>query len=136
MITAAKLLLSTTLILAGIAKLQNPKLFIDSLQAFQLFPQMLIYPISQWIPTLEILTGILLFTKSFEGGALATCTLLFTSFTLLYIWAITNGLTLTCGCFGDNPFLSASLPIGLLRAMMLALLSAAAWKMSLRSRRV
>jgi len=124
---AAKLILATTLILAGGLKLQDPNSFLASLTSFNLLPELLLQPTASWIPILEICTGVLLFYKPLEGGALAVCTFLFLGFSVFYGWSLILGIQPNCSCFGNNPYLQTNNTNGLIRALFYTLLSAGTW---------
>lgn len=134
MISASKLLLSVVLILSGLSKISDPALLSASIASFQLVPQELIPLISLWLPTFEILVGVLLAIKPLEGGALAASTLLFSSFAAAYGYALYANIVPSCSCFGENPFLAVDPQFGCYRACALALLSLGAWALSQQNR--
>jgi hypothetical protein len=135
MTAAAKLLIGVTLITAGLAKITDPSTLQSSIASFQLIPEVLLAPLSLWLPTFEIGVGALLATKSFEGGALAAATSLFGAFTTFYLLALLSGTQPSCSCFGKNPLLSAQPLEGLLRAAAFLLLCLTTWALSLKNRR-
>jgi hypothetical protein len=72
------------------------------------------------------LSGLCLFLKSLERGALVLITLLLTVFTLALASALVRGLSIDCGCFGHT-FISTGTVVPILRNLLLLSFAAFLW---------
>ena len=102
----SRLILAGVFLYSGYIKLQNPWQFAGVLTGYQLFPDVLIGPIADYFPWVEIALGLLFLIglKIRYVAAVATALLLF----FIVILTITNirGLDANCGCFSFDDKIS------------------------------
>lgn len=125
--TTARIILTLVFVSSGVMKTLDTEAFTSSVASFQVFPAIMIPPIVATVPWLEILAGLTLWTKSWQGGAALTIFALCLGFAALYGTTIALGITPDCGCFGDNPLLKATPPEGVIRGLALAGLAGIVW---------
>jgi len=101
-------------------------LFIFAIERYQLLPWKVCAAIAIYLPWLELLSGICLFLKSLERGALALITLLLSIFTLALCSALVRGLSIDCGCFG-HAFISTGTIVPILRNLLLLFFAGVLW---------
>lgn len=130
-----RVLLGGVLVYAGVLKVNSPQLFADGVASFRLLPDGLVNPVAIGLPILEILAGLWLLS-GWRQRAGAFCALaLCLGFLFALGSAAARGLTVDCGCFGNDPLSSAShLPAAIARDLALlgaaAFLYAGAWRTS------
>lgn len=132
--TLAKIILALLFLVAGAIKIADPAAFSASIASFKILPECLIPITAFTVPPLEILCAIGLFHPKTEGACLFILCALCACFAILYGQALVRGFTPDCGCFGKNPLLKATPPIGVARSGVLFLLAVSAWAESLRRR--
>ena len=102
-----RLILAGVFLYAGIIKSTASEQFFVALVPFTFLPEALLLPISQGLPIIEILVGILiLIPKTHRLGAGLALALLLVFMTVL-AWALTQGIIVSCSCFGENDAPSA-----------------------------
>jgi hypothetical protein len=122
----ARLALGGLFIFAGAAKIEDPGAFAIEIERYQLLPWKVCAAIAIYLPWLELLSGICLFLKSLERGALALITLLLSIFTLALCSALVRGLSIDCGCFG-HAFISTGTIVPILRNLLLLFFAGVLW---------
>jgi putative oxidoreductase len=122
----ARLVLGVIFASAGALKIYDPGAFAIELERYQLFPWKICAVTANYLPWLEVLTGICLFLKWFERGALLLITLLLSVFTLALASALVRGLNIDCGCFG-HALVSTGTIAPILRNIVLLLLAGMLW---------
>lgn len=97
-----RLILAFLFILAAIEKLKNPFAFALTIDAYQIFPSFFINIATTLIPWFELFIGFgLLFNFKIKAN-LYLYFVLMIAFTILVVVAITKGLDIECGCFGES----------------------------------
>lgn len=87
---------------AGAQKINSPSVFADSINAYKLFPEMLINFFAVFIPWLEVVSGLMLiFGIAVRENSFIISSLL-TLFILLIVISMFRGLDIDCGCFGES----------------------------------
>ena len=104
----ARFALAGVFIFAGAAKIYDPGTFAIEIQRYQLLPWKVCAAIAVYLPWLELLSGLCLFLKSFERGALV------------------RGLSIDCGCFG-HAFTSTGTVVPILRNLLLLFFAFILW---------
>jgi putative oxidoreductase len=122
----ARLVLGGLFASAGALKIYDPGAFAIELERYQLFPWKIGVVIANYLPWLELLSGLCLFLKWFERGALLLATMLLGVFTLALASALVRGLNIDCGCFG-HVLMSTGTVVPILRNVVLLLLAGMLW---------
>lgn len=98
----ARFLLGGVFIVASVDKILNPGAFADILYAYNLIPDILIYPLALWLPWIEMVAGVLLVS----GICVRANTLILSGMLLVFIVALTinaiRGYNIDCGCFATQ----------------------------------
>ena len=108
-----RLLLGGIFLIAGVAKLVDPRAFARIISAYGLLPEELLVPAAIGLPAIELLAGLCL-SFNVRGSLAAICALL-TCFLFVLGYAIWKNLDVDCGCFSQleihakNSLLSAFL---------------------------
>ena len=97
-----RLIVGSVLIFAAIPKILDPLDFAFNLSAYQLFPKGLITVMAVLVPYIEMITGVLILTGIKIEGALVIAIGMFTVFVFSLLWAISLGLDINCGCYGQD----------------------------------
>ncbi|NWG12564.1 MAG: DoxX family membrane protein [Acidobacteria bacterium] len=96
---ASRLILAGTFLYTGYIKLQSPLQFAAILSGYQLFPEPLILPLTDYFPWVEMGLGILLLSGwKIRHVALGACGLLL-AFTAILTITYLRGIEANCGCF-------------------------------------
>ncbi|MBW1984591.1 MAG: DoxX family membrane protein [Deltaproteobacteria bacterium] len=115
-----RIALSVIFIWSGISKLFDPTSFAVILEAYGLFPDILIIPAAILLSLAEVIAGMgLLFDIR---GTLAAITIMLVLFMTILVYGIWLGLDIDCGCFGpEDPETKVfhSLPSALFKDMIL-----------------
>ena len=94
-----RILLGGVFLVAGGAKLYDPRAFARIISAYGLLPEELLVPAAIGIPSIELLAGLCLLFKV-RGSLAAVCGLL-TCFLFVLGYAIWKNLDVDCGCFSQ-----------------------------------
>ncbi|SPJ15689.1 membrane hypothetical protein [Syntrophobacter sp. SbD2] len=94
-----RLVLGGIFLIAGSAKLADPRAFARIISAYGLLPEQLLVPAAIGIPSIEVLAAFCLLLNV-RGGLAAICGLL-TFFLLVLGYAISKNLNVDCGCFSQ-----------------------------------
>jgi uncharacterized membrane protein YphA (DoxX/SURF4 family) len=87
---------------AGAQKINSPSAFADSINAYKLFPEILINFFAVFIPWLEVVSGLMLiFGIAVRENSFIISSLL-ALFILLIVISMFRGLDIDCGCFGES----------------------------------
>ena|ERR1035437_3553265 len=122
-ILCARLFIGLMFIASGIAKLQQPYDFLQTLYRFHIVGEKVGLLLATVIPWLELCVGACCLCGIMLQGAFALSVLLFSMFTLVQALALANGLSIPCGCFGN---VAATTPIDIKsvgRAVLLLLIA-------------
>jgi uncharacterized membrane protein YphA (DoxX/SURF4 family) len=101
-------------IFAGLAKIPNLSAFEVSVLKYRLLPSPLVAPFAYALPFLELGIGLYLALGLFVRGTAVAGTVLFAVFFTAQTWALAQGISLDCGCFGSALETNVS-PLTLLR---------------------
>jgi putative oxidoreductase len=97
----ASFALAALFIYAGAEKIRDPLQFADTIYGFAILPAIFISLVALALPVFEIASGVLLLVpRSKRIGALAVALLSLVYF-LTLLSALSRGLILNCGCFGN-----------------------------------
>ena len=97
---AFRLVCAGVFLLAAWTKLSNPQSFTESIVGFGFLPDHLVVMTTFVVPWAELLTGIMLLTGAWTRSAAAVYCVLMASFWVLIYWALDQGKSVECGCFG------------------------------------
>ena len=130
-LSAFRLLLAAVFLWAGVAKLRGPHLFAADIAAFRLLPPAsgsgpLALGAAYYLPWLEVLCAVGLWTRRWGGAALRVGAALLAGFTLALVSAWARGIHLDCGCFGAGS--GTNLPLAVGRNVLLLGVCAALWR--------
>ncbi len=87
---------------AGLSKVVDPANFAESIDHYRILPWKAAVGVALYLPWLEIVCGLCIATRRLYLGAVVVLTGLSTIFMLALISAISRGLNITCGCFGQQ----------------------------------
>jgi putative oxidoreductase len=108
LVLACRLLLAAVFLYAGLIKASSSGQFLLALIPFTFVPAGWLAPISVLLPLLEIATGtLLLWRRTTRLGAWLAVVLLAT-FAAALGWALSEGIIVACGCFGNDETPSAA----------------------------
>ncbi len=92
----------SVLIYSALEHLLNPYQFVNSISNYSIVPDSWGYWIAFFLPSLQVMTGVLVFTRSCRLEALIISTVLFAVFSTAQTTAFFRGLDIECGCFGSR----------------------------------
>lgn len=116
-----RVILAAVFLFAGIVKSTASEQFLVALAPFTFVPEALLFPLSFWLPIAEVLIGLLLLIPHTHrlGAALALALLLV--FVAVLAWALSQGIIVSCSCFGEDDEPSAwKMMVTILRDLVLA----------------
>lgn len=103
LIWAARVLLAAIFLTAGLIKAGASEGFAITIAAFSILPPTSVTILANLLPWVEILTAIfLLIPRTARIGA-ALASLILVVFIGALTWALSQGLIVDCGCFGESP---------------------------------
>lgn len=113
-----------SLLLAAVQKIQSPKAFALSIDAFGMVPSALIIPLAFLFIWQEIIAGVALALGIWTRASALLAGLLLLVFLGALAWAVFHGMSISCGCFGAW----SQGPIGWSSVLRnVALIAAAGW---------
>ena len=131
-------ILGMLFIYAGATKAMNPDGFVADLGRYQLLPELIVTPVSVYLPYLEIVAGLALITGVYYLGALLLIKAMLLVFSAGLASAWWRGLDITCGCFGrgwgDMPASWALFRNGVLLVVCLVLVAAYRTRLSVAAK--
>jgi uncharacterized membrane protein YphA (DoxX/SURF4 family) len=92
-------------IFSGAVKMYDPGLFLSKILALHMVPYWVAYAIAHFLPSLEIVAGLLLFTFSFTCASAIVIMLMTILFLIVLSTIHVLGLPADCGCFGEWDFI-------------------------------
>jgi len=116
-----RMVLAAVFLFAGLVKSTASEQFLVALAPFTFVPEALLSPISFWLPIGEVLIGLLLLIPQTHrfGAALALALLLV--FIGVLAWALSQGIVVSCSCFGEDDEPSAwKMMVAILRDLIFA----------------
>lgn len=90
---------------ASVPKIFDPLGFAIAVGNYRIIPEFFLYPVAVFLPFLEFLVGLSLFTGFFLKGGLLLALISLVMFTLALILNLIRGIHVDCGCFslkGDH----------------------------------
>jgi protein-disulfide isomerase/uncharacterized membrane protein YphA (DoxX/SURF4 family) len=110
---------------AGLAKIGNPRAFVQVVRAYDASPEWLSKAIGYGLPALELAVAVLLLIGLVTRYAAGVSAVLLLVFLVAIIQAAARGLEIQCGCFGGGgASTSTSYTLDILRDLVLLALSA------------
>jgi protein-disulfide isomerase len=97
-----RLVLGGVWIWASLAKLANPRAFVEAVRAYDVTPEWLSKAIGYGLPVLELCLGVVLVVGIMVRIAAAASGMLYLLFLIGIIQAAVRGIQLECGCFGGG----------------------------------
>lgn len=97
-----RLILAFIFILSALEKFKSLESFALNVDAYQIFPAIVVNLIVVIIPWLELFVGFGLLFKFKLRANLLLYLILMISFTILVMIAMIKGLDIECGCFGES----------------------------------
>jgi putative oxidoreductase len=76
--------------------------FAADVEKFQLLPPSLVPLVAYFLPWWEVVTGICLMLDLLRKGAIASGMMMTLVFGVVILWAWSQGLDISCGCFGKS----------------------------------
>ncbi|MEO7262976.1 MAG: MauE/DoxX family redox-associated membrane protein [Jatrophihabitantaceae bacterium] len=121
-----RVLLAAVWAWAALAKLGDPRRFVQVVRAYDATPEWLSRAIGYGLPTLELVLAVLLLIGLLTRYAAAVSAALLALFLILTLQAAARGLDVRCDCFGGGggPSTSTSYTLDILRALGMLALSA------------
>ena len=99
---ALRYVLGITFLLSAFSKLGNPPGFLGQVYAYEMVNADAGAIVAMWLPWIELLLGICLLSGFLLHGALIISTSLAVGFVYLQASALSRGLDIDCGCFGNS----------------------------------
>ncbi len=96
-----RLVLGGVFIWAGIIKITNPLSFAQDISNYQLLPQSLSFFLALFLPWIEVICGVFIFTGLFLRSSSLFLSGLLGGFLILIIITLIRGIDVECGCFGN-----------------------------------
>jgi uncharacterized membrane protein YphA (DoxX/SURF4 family) len=109
-VLAARWFIAAIFIYASAYKIPHPAAFAKDIYNYQILPDALINLTALVLPWLELLLGLCLLTGIWLPGAVITANGLLVLFLASFVFNLSRGLDVNCGCFGsgsDTPAMSA-----------------------------
>jgi hypothetical protein len=103
-------------------KLADPVSFASSIARFQIAPEALVNPLALTLPPLEMICGLSLLWTRWRRQAAFSLLFLSAVFLAALTAAAIRGISVECSCFGAGQ--AESLPVAIVRDVVLALLAA------------
>ena len=91
--------LGLVLVIAGLAKMRNPFLFLSEIYDYELVGPGVGVAVASVLPAIEVVVGCCLLFGVMLPGAFATCSVLAVIFICAAASALARELRVTCGCF-------------------------------------
>lgn len=100
---AGRVLVAAVFLMAAWGKIDEPRLFAETVASYQLVPLATVSAIAYVLPWLEVLAAVLLLAGLWVSEARIVLAVMLVGFTGLKIYADVVGLRIDCGCF-SGPF--------------------------------
>lgn len=98
-----RLVLGVVFIYSGLIKWRQPFQFLESVYGFELVGPTLGIWVAVVLPFLEVVIGISLVANIVLEAGMLSAVICGSVFVIAQIYAMLNGLTIDCGCFGSSP---------------------------------
>ena len=120
---------------AGYSKAGDPADFALAIERYRIVPREIAVITALFLPCLEIVCAIALFSKKLRAGAAALLTACNIVFSIMLVIALARGLDISCGCFGGADAATGPVALALSLARALALAAACAWLLARAQRK-
>lgn len=111
-------------LIAGANKIGDPQAFADSIAGFQLLPvPWMITMLALGLPFFEMLVAVTLFVPSWRRAGLLAVMAMSVVFIIALTSAWSRGIVADCGCFGKGQVSAWSLPIAIIRNLVMLVIS-------------
>jgi uncharacterized membrane protein YphA (DoxX/SURF4 family) len=100
-----RVLLGLLFIISSISKIQTPAKFMDSIDAYKIVPESLVYPMAMVVPWLQILAGMMFILDIYSQSAALILSGLLTAYIIAIAQAFARGFSMECGCFDMIPWI-------------------------------
>ena len=118
-LTVIRLIVGGIFVYAGVAKVMNPQAFLADIHSFHILPVARGNPLAILLPPIEIVAGAAWIINRWPRAAAAIVAGLCAVFLGALGMALLRGVSADCGCFGGLGLGSTSLPIALIRDVLL-----------------
>ncbi|MGC1479391.1 MAG: MauE/DoxX family redox-associated membrane protein [Chthoniobacterales bacterium] len=132
-IWGSRLLLAGLFLTAGLIKAGASEGFAITIATFSILPPTIVTAFANLLPWVEILAALLLLIPPTARLGAALAALLLFTFIGALAWALSQGLIVDCGCFGESPPSLSKMVVALVRNVILLALTLA---LAVRSTRV
>ncbi len=95
-----RLALGGVFIYAAISKIDDPAVFADAIEKFDMLPGFAIGPLALGMPMLELIAGVMLIATPWRREAAFLVTAMLAIFLVALTQAAIRDLDIDCGCFG------------------------------------
>jgi uncharacterized membrane protein YphA (DoxX/SURF4 family) len=126
-VLVVRLGLGFVFIMSSVPKIQQPYQFLGSVYGYELVGPRMGVLVAMVLPWVELFAGVCLVGGVFVGGALLASVGMGVLFTFVLGSALYRHLDISCGCFSSNPGAGKISYITLIRAIVIMLVSAAAY---------
>ncbi len=117
-------ILAAVFLYAGIAKVTDPLAFADNIAGFRLLPiPWMVTLVALALPYFELLVAVALFVPSWRRVGLLAVGLMCVVFIIALSSAWSRGIAADCGCFGKAEVTAWSMPIAIIRNVLMLLTS-------------
>lgn len=99
---AIRIFIGGYFIFAAVPKIVEPYVFATNISHYQMLPAWSVNTFALLLPWLELVAGTALLIGFRLRAAAVLCSAMLAMFTFAVIWAVSHGLTIDCGCFGDG----------------------------------
>jgi uncharacterized membrane protein YphA (DoxX/SURF4 family) len=120
-----RLALGCLFISSSLSKIQQAYDFLHDVYNYEIVGPKLGLLVAMVLPWMELVVGVCLRGGIFISGALLVCVGMAAMFSSVIVWALYQGLDISCGCFGSGTDKVTYLT--LMRALVILLVSAAAY---------
>ena len=100
-----RVLLGLLFIISSISKIQTPAKFMDSIDAYKIVPESLVYTMAMVVPWLQILAGMMFILDIYSQSAALILSGLLTAYIIAIAQAFARGFSMECGCFDMIPWI-------------------------------
>jgi uncharacterized membrane protein YphA (DoxX/SURF4 family) len=97
-----RVLVGFVLIYSSIGKVERPHDFLASVIRYEILPPKLAIATALCLPALEFVLGTCLVGGLFLEGSLGISAAMFAAFVVAQVWAVSQGLRISCGCFANG----------------------------------
>ena len=123
-----RICLGIVFILASVDKIVDPLAFAEIIKNYQLLPEILVGPVSFFLPWLEFVCGAMLVCGVFVDAAVAILTAMLLVFIAALSANLYRGLDIACGCFSTDVSSVSNMQMTIARDVVLLIAAGLALK--------